>query len=160
MRTARLIAALSFLSMLYLPACGGGGRSPPPATYTIGGKMAGLTAGGLVLANGSDTVSPAPNATTFTFSMRLTDGMAFWSYSPSSGQWTWISGVDTGSATTVSPMYGSLGAAAVGNTPGSRDSAASWIDASGNLWLFGGELVSGSLTTSNSLNDLWEFNRQ
>jgi hypothetical protein len=57
-------------------------------------------------------------------------------------------------------VYGTLGVGAVGNTPGSRDSAASWIDASGNLWLFGGELVSGSLTTSNSLNDLWEFNRQ
>jgi hypothetical protein len=83
-----------------------------------------------------------------------------WSYSPSSGQWTWISGADTGSATTVSPTYGTLGVAALGNTPGSSDSAASWIDASGNLWLFGGGLVSGTLITSNSLNDLWEFNRQ
>jgi hypothetical protein len=302
MRTVRMTAALSFLGILYLPACGGGGSSPPPATYTISGKMAGLTAAGLMLANGSDTVSPAPNATTFTFSMRLTSGTAYdvviksqpsvlacqisggsgtvgskdvtsisiscpspwfwkggsnvpnapgvygtqgvaaagnvpgarqgavtwtdgagnfwlfggvdvsengneptaasgnmpgartgastwvdhsgnlllfggiglgqnqdvapgayndlWSYSPSSGQWTWISGADTGSATTVSPTYGTLGVAALGNTPGSSDSAASWIDASGNLWLFGGGLVSGTLITSNSLNDLWEFNRQ
>jgi len=83
-----------------------------------------------------------------------------WSYSPSSGQWTWVSGADKGSATTVSPVYGTLGVAALGNTPGSRGSAASWIDASDNLWLFGGELVSGSEITSNSLNDLWEFNRQ
>jgi hypothetical protein len=83
-----------------------------------------------------------------------------WSYSPSSGQWTWVSGADTGSATTVSSVYGTLGVAAVGNTPGSRDSTASWINASGDLWLFGGELVSGIENTTNTLNEMWEFNRQ
>jgi Galactose oxidase, central domain len=82
-----------------------------------------------------------------------------WSYSPSSGQWTWINGADTGSATTVSPVYGTLDTTAVGNTPGSRDSSAAWIDLSGNLWLFGGELVSASETKAISLNDLWVFNR-
>lgn len=39
---------------------------PPPATYTVGGGITGLSAAGLVLANGSDTVSPAVSATGFT----------------------------------------------------------------------------------------------
>jgi hypothetical protein len=39
-----------------------------PTTYTIGGTISGLTTSGLVLANGSVTVSPATGATMFTFS--------------------------------------------------------------------------------------------
>ena len=36
-----------------------------PTSYTVGGAVTGLTAAGLVLANGTDTVSPSPNATTY-----------------------------------------------------------------------------------------------
>jgi RNase P/RNase MRP subunit p29 len=36
-------------------------------SYTLGGTISGLTAAGLVLANGSDTLTVAANATTFTF---------------------------------------------------------------------------------------------
>ncbi len=35
--------------------------------YHVGGTISGLTASGLILANGSDTVSPAANVTTFAF---------------------------------------------------------------------------------------------
>ena len=53
-------------------------------------------------------------------------------------------------------VYGTEGIPAVGNVPGGRYAAASWIDHSGNLWLFGGEnLNSGQQIV---LNDLWEFN--
>src|ERR1019366_10330806 len=58
-----------------------------------------------------------------------------WRYSPSSAQWTWVSGAD---ASNASGIYGTLGAAAAVNVPGARQAASSWTDASGHLWLFGG----------------------
>ena len=39
--------------------------------YKLGGTISGLTASGLILANGTDTVSPAPNASTFTFASTI-----------------------------------------------------------------------------------------
>jgi hypothetical protein len=42
--------------------------------YTLSGTISGLTASGLVLANGSATVSPAANASNFTFGAVLTAG--------------------------------------------------------------------------------------
>src|SRR5208282_3311980 len=46
-----------------------------------------------------------------------------------------------------------------GNIPGSRQRAVSWIDGSGNLWLFGGFGYAASGTgTIGVLNDLWKFN--
>lgn len=52
--------------------------------------------------------------------------------------------------------YGTLGVPSAGNSPGGRTAASSWIDQSGNLWLFGGNGVD-STGTGGSLNDLWEF---
>jgi hypothetical protein len=68
-----------------LPGCWWDGDShtaaPPapvaPSTYHLGGSISGLSAAGLVLANGSATVSPAANATTFTFATALTAGTAY-----------------------------------------------------------------------------------
>jgi uncharacterized repeat protein (TIGR03803 family) len=59
--------------------CGSSGSSgsnttPPPATYTIGGSITGLTASGLVLADGSQTVSPTSGATSFTFPTAVASG--------------------------------------------------------------------------------------
>ena len=58
---------------------GGGGKGGPgpTPTYSIGGTITGLTAGGLVLANGTDTVSPAAGAMTFTFATPLAFGVAY-----------------------------------------------------------------------------------
>ena len=77
-----------------------------------------------------------------------------WEFSPTAKTWTWVSGGTTADATGV---YGSLGAAASSNVPGGRDSAVSWIDGSGNLWLFGGA-GHASPGTGGVLNDLWKFN--
>ncbi|MHB1935367.1 MAG: Kelch repeat-containing protein [Acidobacteriaceae bacterium] len=80
-----------------------------------------------------------------------------WEFSPSSKEWTWVSGSSTVNAKGV---YGSLGMAASGNVPGSRYYAVSWTDSSGNLWLFGGygyDSTGGPAASTYGLNDLWEF---
>ncbi len=76
-----------------------------------------------------------------------------WEYSPSSGEWTWVSGSNTVNA---SGNYGSQGVPAPTNVPPGRLNAVSWTDADGNLWLFGG-LGLDSTGTQGYLNDLWMF---
>lgn len=95
-----------------------------------------------------------------------------WEFDPSAGTWTWLSGSNsvTGNNNTVSyvtGVYGTLGVAAAGNVPGSRQGAYSpgansGIVSSGNLWLFGGGFQSyggfADNLTPASYNDLWEYN--
>jgi N-acetylneuraminic acid mutarotase len=76
-----------------------------------------------------------------------------WEFNPSTNQWTWVSGAGT---TNVSGQYGIAGVAAPTNAPGARFTAVSWSDASGNLWLFGGEGYDAN-GVNGALNDLWEF---
>ena len=76
-----------------------------------------------------------------------------WEYS--NGQWTWVGGSQFGSQKGV---YGSLGTPSPSNFPGGRYEAASWVDASGNLWLFGGSGYD-SAGTEADLNDLWEYGK-
>jgi hypothetical protein len=70
----------------------------------------------------------------------------------SSGQWTWLSGSNAVNQTGV---YGVQGTAAASNVPGARWSSASWIDAAGRLWLFGGEGYDS--TADGTLGDLWQY---
>ena len=81
-----------------------------------------------------------------------------WEYSPSTNQWTWVSGSNTANTTGI---YGTEGSAASSNAPGGRAGALSWTDAAGNHWLFGGYgLDNGNpsdLTQQQFLNDLWRF---
>jgi hypothetical protein len=80
-----------------------------------------------------------------------------WEFSPTTKQWTWVSGNNTGG---ILPDYGTLGTASTSNTPGGRDSAVGWTDSSGNLWLFGGfdyDTTTGANGTNDFLNDLWKF---
>ncbi len=84
--------------------------------------------------------------------------LVFWPTSSppaeTSNQWTWISG---NSSIDNKGTYGIQGVADAANVPGARAYHASWTDASGNFWLFGG---SGYDNASNQgyLNDLWMFN--
>jgi len=66
--------------------------------------------------------------------------------------WTWVSGSNTANHYGV---YGTKGVAASGNVPGCRYGSVSWIDYSGNLWLFGGCGLAAS--GGGYLNDLWKF---
>jgi N-acetylneuraminic acid mutarotase len=76
-----------------------------------------------------------------------------WKYTPSSAQWTWVGGED---AANTSGIYDTLGTAAVAFLPGARYAASSWIDSSGNMWLFGGVGYDSTGAVGN-LNDLWKY---
>jgi N-acetylneuraminic acid mutarotase len=74
-----------------------------------------------------------------------------WKYN--AGQWTWMGG----SSTTDQPgTYGTEGTPGSVNIPGARNYSATWIDTSGNFWLFGGNTYS-TAATSAFLNDLWKY---
>jgi hypothetical protein len=74
-----------------------------------------------------------------------------WRYS--AGEWTWMSGTDLSNQKGV---YGTLGSSGAANIPGGRFAAISWIDGSGNFWLFSGSGYD-STGANGDLNDLWEY---
>lgn len=76
-----------------------------------------------------------------------------WKFESSTGEWTWVSGSDIPDQ---SGVYGIKGTGSTNNNPGARGISVSWIDASENLWLFGG---GGHDSFGNPLllNDLWKF---
>jgi len=82
-----------------------------------------------------------------------------WEFTPSTGKWTWISGGNSVGAKNsgAKGVYGSKGVTSTANIPGGRDFPSSWIDASGDFWLFGGNGFD-SAGVFGYLNDLWEFN--
>jgi N-acetylneuraminic acid mutarotase len=77
-----------------------------------------------------------------------------WKYS--AGQWTWMSGPNVSNPVSVNGIYGTKGRPSASNIPGARYGSVGWTDASGNLWLFGGD---GYDSTGNfgNLNDLWNY---
>jgi len=75
-----------------------------------------------------------------------------WKFSPSSGEWTWVSGANAGTSFGV---YGNKGMASAGNYPGSRTDAACWADKTGKIWLFGGNGAASN--TFGYLNDFWSY---
>ena len=81
-----------------------------------------------------------------------------WEYNVSGGQWSWIGGTDVTAATVTQGNYGMQGVAAASNYPGGRYDAATWVDASGNLWLFGGYGYDANPSDPLAwLNDLWKY---
>ena len=85
-----------------------------------------------------------------------------WEFQPVTRQWTWMGGkaalpsaMDSG----WPGVYGTEGAKAAANQPGSREDATSWTDSNGNLWLFGGTGFDES-GTYGLLNDLWELDAE
>ena len=80
-----------------------------------------------------------------------------WEFDPSTKMWVWMGG----SKTADQPGgYGTLGVPNSSNSPGSRNGAIGWTDATGNLWLFGGYGFGapGSPDQQGSLDDLCSFN--
>ncbi|MFI5217957.1 MAG: kelch repeat-containing protein [Bacteroidia bacterium] len=73
-----------------------------------------------------------------------------WKYDPITNEWTWMKGPNIPNQPGI---YGIIGVPNVLNYPRSRcETAISWTDNNGDLWLFGG---SDSL---DFLNDLWRYN--
>lgn len=77
-----------------------------------------------------------------------------WKYSPSTGEWTWVSGSNT---LNNSGVYGTQLFGAAANIPGSRKSGNAYFDGLGNFWLFGGYGYNG-IGTLSCMNDLWGYN--
>jgi hypothetical protein len=68
-----------------------------------------------------------------------------WKFNPSTKEWTWVKG---NGLPNEPPVYGQQGVSNIFNTPGARDwLAVSWVDTSGDFWLFGGS----------SRNDIWRY---
>ena len=76
-----------------------------------------------------------------------------WKFDVSLHEWAWISGSSSNNATGV---WGTLGVPAAANVPSPRQNAVSWIDSSGNYWMFGGDGLD-SAGNVGLLNDLWEY---
>lgn len=79
-------------------------------------------------------------------------------------EWTWMGGSPNTKNCVENPwgcaepgLYGTLGTPGAANFPGSRSGAVSWIDSSGNLWLFGGLGDDSTGIELFDLNDLWEY---
>jgi hypothetical protein len=80
-----------------------------------------------------------------------------WRYSPTTDIWTWMSGDPIENQFGI---FGKKGVASSLNKVMARSNAAHWIDASGDLWLFGGK---GSDNAVQSIlpfifNDTWKYN--
>ena len=168
---------------LALAACGHG-NSSSSSSFTIGGSISGLSAGSVELGNGTATVTVAAGATSWAFSQSFAANSSYavtvlsqpagelCEVSGGSGntlvgdidtvtvacsdygQWIWEGGLQTINAAGV---YGTQGTASASNAPGARYSSNSWIDSSGNLWLFGGVGYDSNGSTGD-LNDLWRYN--
>jgi Galactose oxidase, central domain len=76
-----------------------------------------------------------------------------WTFNTTSAEWTWVGGDEV---VNQAGVYGSLGTASASNLPGGRQTAVSWLDSSGNFWLFGG-YAGASGGQPDALNDLWEY---
>ncbi len=83
-----------------------------------------------------------------------------WRYS--NGEWTWMSGSNFAAEPGITGawqgtgIYGTKGIANPANVPGARNWASTWIDNSGNLWLFGGSGIDSN-GEPGILDDLWEY---
>jgi hypothetical protein len=75
-----------------------------------------------------------------------------WEFTPATDQWTWVGGSSTPDAASV---YGTKGIPDPNNTPGARAGSNVWTDSSGNVWLYGGQLITIYETTE-YLEDLWQ----
>jgi len=77
-----------------------------------------------------------------------------WKFNANTATWTYVNGSQSANPIGV---YGSQGTAASSNFPGGRHEAAGWADASGNLYVFGGEGYDSAGATTGILNDLWMY---
>ncbi|MEO5675374.1 MAG: kelch repeat-containing protein [Chitinophagales bacterium] len=73
-----------------------------------------------------------------------------WNYNPSSNEWTWVSGENSGNFIGV---FGTQGVSDPSNEPPAKYGSVGWVDSVGNLWMFGG----GVPGFTGAMNDLWRY---
>lgn len=77
-----------------------------------------------------------------------------WRYNMTTNQWTWMAGFQNPLAA------GGIRWGTKGQPDGrvnGRLGASSWVDTSGNFWLFGGTSFIGSISERENNNDLWKY---
>jgi len=174
--------AWALLLAAVLSACGG--SYVEFIFFTVGGTVSGLNAGltlmltdnssdSLVITTSGGFTFPTAIASGAGYSVTVTRQPAGESCSVANGSGaanadvtsvtitcaplsTWTSGADAANASSV---YATQGIPAAVDAPGARASAVSWIDAAGELWLFGGGSGpdAGNGLHQEQYNDLWRF---
>ena len=74
--------------------------------------------------------------------------------------WTWINGVADflhEDMDALDGVYGTMGIPDAANVPCCRANAVSWVDGSGNFWLFGGQTGGGERLRQGFLDDFWRW---
>jgi len=162
--------------VIAISACGGGsgggGTPPPPQSFSV--TVAAVGAGGsispssaTVTAGGSASFILTPSAgyaigavtgcggtlSGNTFATAAIQGDCTVSAGFAALGPIWKGGFDS---INHAGSYGTQGQPAASNMPGERSFAVSWVDAGGNLWLFGG-YGSDSTAAIGNLNDLWKY---
>ena len=172
---------------LILEGCGGTPVAPPPpTTFAVDVTVLGLwgTGGGLVLSDNNNDALPVTANGILQFPTLIESGGSYsvtvqtqpafptqtCAVTAGSGtvnndavnvsvdcghaEWAWMGG----SASYNQPgTYGTLGDPAANNIPGTRMSAARWVDKQGTLWLFGGVGLDSVGAADGQLSDLWTF---
>jgi hypothetical protein len=78
-----------------------------------------------------------------------------WKYTLATNEWTWMQG---SCWSFDQANYGTFQVPAATNTPGiRRETSATWTDANGNLWLFGGQGIDSTISGWVHFNDMWKF---
>jgi N-acetylneuraminic acid mutarotase len=77
-----------------------------------------------------------------------------WRFDRTTLEWSWVSGSDS---LDQQGNYGTKGTAAASNVPGGREWSYSWIDTSGNFWIFAGYGYYADALAGGFLNDLWKY---
>lgn len=122
----------------------------PSSTDTPGGRTGSLSwrdaVGNLWLFGGKGF----PGSSVAAISGALND---LWKYNVANNEWTWVKGT---ALTNQLGIYGTQSASTSTNIPGARTTHAGWIDASDDLYIFGGYGQAGA-GAAGSLNDLWKY---
>jgi hypothetical protein len=113
----------------------------PPSRYMASGIAD--RQGGLWLFGGIMHTTPA---------VPTGDFNDLWRFNTTSLQWTWVNGSDQ---PVPVGSYGTQGLSTPENVPPPRGASASWLDTTGNLWIFGG--LGNQYANVFEYGDQWEF---
>ncbi|MDZ4664927.1 MAG: kelch repeat-containing protein [Bacteroidota bacterium] len=131
-----------------------GTKSIPSSSTTPGGRAWGIST--WIDNNGKFWLYGGAGFDAFGIQGALSD---LWKFDPITTQWTWVHGPNTANNTAnqnALANYGTMGVPSTSNNPPAiHESNCTWVDASNNLWLYGGMAFNGGMS---SFNALWKYN--